>query len=270
MPTLALDGRELYYEVAGEGPPVVLVHSAIADSSLWDAQVEALAPRFRVVRYDVAGFGRSPLHPGPLSNVADLHALVEHLGLGQAAVVGNSFGARIALEYSLAHPDAVRRLVLVAGGLPSHDSSEEMQDADAEEERLFDAGDFDGAADAQVRFWVDGPARGPDAVEPGLRERFRRMILRSYELYAAAAKDGELGPAEWLDPPASARLGEVRAPTLVIVGDADVSDMFAIADRLEREIPGARQAVVTGAAHGLPLERPDELNRLLLDFLAER
>jgi pimeloyl-ACP methyl ester carboxylesterase len=270
VPTLALDGRELYYEVAGDGPPVVLVHSAIADSSLWDEQVEALAPRFRVVRYDVAGFGRSPLRPGPFSHLADLQTLVEHLGLGEAAVVGNSSGARIALEYGLAHPEIVQRLVLIAGGLPNHDSSKEMQHADAEEERLFEAGDFDGAADAQLRFWVDGPARGPDAVEPGLRERFRRMILRSYELYAKAAEEGEPGPVKWLDPPAIERLGEIRVPTLVVVGEADVSDMVAIADRLDREIPGARQALVPGAAHGLPLERPEELNRLLLDFLAER
>lgn len=269
MPSLALDGRELYYDVAGDGPAVVLVHSAIADSSLWDAQVEALAPRFRVVRYDVAGFGRSPLRSGPFSHLADLHALVEHLGVGEAAVVGNSSGARIALEYGLAQPEVVRRLVLIAGGLSDHEWSDERQHADAEEERLFEAGDFDGAAEAQVGFWIDGPARGSDAVDPALRERFRRMIVRSYELYADAAKDGAPGPTKWLDPPASGRLGEVGVPTLVVVGGADVADMFAIADRLEREIPGARQAVVPGAAHGLPLERPKELNRILLDFLSE-
>jgi pimeloyl-ACP methyl ester carboxylesterase len=158
--------------------------------------------------------------------------------------------------------------MLVAAGLPDHGWSEEMQHADGEEERLFEAGDFEGAADAQLRFWVDGPRRGPDAVDAALRERFRRMILRSYELYAAASHDGEPGPSQWLDPPASERLGEIGVPTLVIVGDEDASDMFPNADRLAAEIPDARKAVVPGAAHGLPLERPDELNRLLLDFLA--
>ena len=268
MPTLALDGRELYYEVGGAGPPVVLVHSAIADSSLWDAQVDALAPRFGVVRYDVAGFGRSPLRSGPFSHLADLHALVEHLDLGRASFIGNSMGGRIALEYALAHPEVVDRLVLVAAGLPDHDWSEEMRRADAEEEQRFEAGDFEGAAESQLRFWVDGPRRGPDAVDPGLRERFRRMILRSYELYADAAKDGE-PRGEWLDPPASGRLGELRVPTLVVVGEADASDILAIADDLERRLPDARKATVRDAAHALPLERPQELNRLLLDFLAE-
>jgi 3-oxoadipate enol-lactonase len=270
MPTLALDGRELYYEVGGVGPPVVLVHSAIADSSLWDAQVDALAPRFRVVRYDVAGFGRSPLRSGPFSHLADLHALVEHLDLGRASFVGNSMGGRIALEYAFAHPEVVDRLVLVAAGLPDHEWSEEMRRADAEEEQRFEAGDFEGAAESQLRFWVDGPGRGPDAVDAGLRERFRRMILRSYELYSGAVRDGEHPQAERLDPPASERLGELRVPTLLVVGDADASDILAIADDLERRLPDARKAIVRDAAHALPLERPEELNRLLLDFLAER
>jgi pimeloyl-ACP methyl ester carboxylesterase len=94
------------------------------------------------------------------------------------------------------------------------------------------------------------------------------MTLRSYELYAEAAKDGEPGPVEWLDPSASARLGEVGVATLVVVGAEDIGDMHDIADVLERGIPRARKVVVADAAHALPLERPDELNRLLLEFLA--
>ena len=267
MPEANLNGRELYYEVEGEGPSVVLVHSAIADHTLWDRQVEALKDRFRVLRYDVAGHGRSPLPPGPFSHLDDLAALLGLAGVAEpAALVGNSSGARIALEYTLAHPEAVEALALVGAGLPDHDWSDEMQRADEEEERLFEAGDFEGAADAQVRFWVDGPRRRPDAVDAGLRERARRMILRSYELYREAEAAGE-PKAQWLDPPASGRLGEVGVPTLVVVGDEDASDLFPNADRLEAEIPGARQAIVPGAAHLLPLEKPDELNRLLLDFL---
>jgi 3-oxoadipate enol-lactonase len=265
---VGVDGRKLFYEVTGGGPAVVLVHSTLADSSLWDAQVEALAPRFRVVRYDVAGFGQSPLRPGPFSHVADLRAVLDHVGIRPAALVGNSLGGRIVLEYALTHPDGIEALVLVAPGLPGHDWSAEMRRADEEEERLFEAGDFAGAADGQVRLWVDGPGRGPDAVDAGIRERLRELIVRSYDLYAEAAKGGEPGPDEVLDPPASDRLGEVRVPTLVVVGADDIGDMHDIADQLERGIPGARKVVVADAAHALPLERPDELNRLLLEFLA--
>lgn len=260
-------GRELHYAVSGDGPVVVLIHSAIADSSLWDAQAAALSPGFRVVRYDVAGYGRSPLRPGPFSHVRDLHELLTHVGVERAAVVGNSMGGRIALEYTLAHPEVVAALALVAPGLPGHEWTVDVQRADREEHERFDAGDFEGAAETLLRLWVDGPGRGRGSVDPALRERGRAMIVRSYELHAEAAKDGEPGPVEWLDPPASARLGEVRVPTLVVFGDEDVPDMREIADRLERGIPGARKVVVAGAAHLLPMERPDDLNRLLLEFL---
>jgi 3-oxoadipate enol-lactonase len=267
MSTLSVDGRELYYEDEGEGPAVVLVHSGIADSSLWDAQVDALSARFRVIRYDIAGFGRSRLRPGPLSHGGDLQALLEHLGIERASLVGNCFGGRISLEYTLRHPDAVEALVLVAPALRDHRWSPETQRVSDEEERLFDEGDFEGAADGQVRLWVDGPAREPEAVDDSVREHVRAMILRSYEVYAEAAKAGEPGPDEPLDPPASARLGEVRAPTLIVIGAADVPDMLEISERLERGIRGAQRIVVSDAAHALPLERPEELNRLLLDFL---
>ena len=267
MAALSIDGRDLYYEVAGDGPAVVLVHSGIADSTLWDGQVDALSERFSVIRYDIAGFGRSGLRPGPLSHRRDLHLLLGHLGIERASLVGNCFGGRISLEYTLIHPDVVAALVLVAPGLRDHRWSDGAQRVSDDEERLFDEGDFQAAADGQVRFWVDGPARGPQAVDASVREQVRAMVLRSYDVYAKAAKNGEPGPDEPLDPPASVRLGEVRAPTLIVVGDADVPDMLEISERLERGIPGARRVVVPDAAHALPLERPDELNRLLHEFL---
>jgi 3-oxoadipate enol-lactonase len=95
------------------------------------------------------------------------------------------------------------------------------------------------------------------------------MVLRSFELYRDALEQGEPGPSARLDPPALARLAEVRAPTLVVVGDADVPDILDICDRLAAGIPGARKVVFEDVAHMLPMERPDEFVRLVLDFLAE-
>jgi pimeloyl-ACP methyl ester carboxylesterase len=141
-----------------------------------------------------------------------------------------------------------------------------MQAADDEETRLFDAGDDAGAADLNVRIWADGTRR-PDEVDPDVREYTRQAVLRSYAHYRAALEHGEPGPAVRVDPPAAERLGEVQAPTLVVVGEADQPDLLAVADRLAAGIPGARKEIVAGAAHMLPLEQPDELNRLLLEFL---
>jgi 3-oxoadipate enol-lactonase len=267
VPTAAVDRRTLHYEVVGDGPAVVLIHSAISDSSLWDPQIEALRHYYRVLRYDVPGYGRSPLAPGPYSHLRDLRALLAHVGIERAALVGSSMGGRIALEFAIAHPETVEKLVLLAPGLGGHEWSAEPQRADDEETERYEAGDFDGAAESQVRIWVDGPRRRPDEVDGELRERARRMIRRSYELYAEVEKEGNPGPVEWLDPPAIARLGDVAVPTLIVVGEHEVSDMFEIAALLEAGIPGARKVIVEGTAHLLPLEQPEELERLLLDFL---
>jgi 3-oxoadipate enol-lactonase len=259
--------RPVEYELTGEGPPVVLIHSDVSDSRLWGAQVDALAPTHRVVTYDRPGYGRTPLPPGPFSQVADLRGLLDRLELERVSLVGCSGGGSVALEFALTHPDRVERLVLVAPGLAGWDWSDEMEAADEEETRLFEAGDFEGAADQQVRLWADG-RREPDQIDPGVREYTREAVLQSYRYYADAEAQGEIGPAVRLDPPAGQRLGDVRAPTLVVIGDADVPDLHAVADLLAAEIPDARREVVADAAHMLPLERPDELKRLLLAFLA--
>ena len=261
-----MEPRQVAYDVAGAGTPVVLIHSDVADARLWSAQVDALAPSHLVVTYDRPGFGRTPLPPGSFSQVADLRGLLDELALERISLVGCSGGGNVALDFAVTHPERVERLVLVAPGLAGWDWSAELQAADEEETRLFEAGDDEAAAEAQVRLWADG-TRSADEVAPSLREYTREAVLRSYAHLRAALRQGEVGPGERPDPPASDRLGDVRAPTLVVVGGADVADMHGIADLLVSAIPHARKEVVPDAAHMLPLERPDALNRLLLDFL---
>jgi pimeloyl-ACP methyl ester carboxylesterase len=228
---------------------------------MWDAQWESFARSHRVVRYDQRGFGRSPLHgSGPHSHAGELVAILEDVG--PAAIVGVSMGARAALEAAIARPDLVTALVVVGAGLPDHDWSPEMRTFDAEEEELYERRDADAYADANLRFWVDA-GRPADATEPSVRELVRDMIRRGFELQSAEPA------AEWsmLVPDVGARLGEIVVPVLVVAGEADVADIHANADRLERELPNAERAVIPGAAHLPPLERPDEFDRLVLPFL---
>ena len=248
------------YEVTGDGPTIVLVHAGIADSRMWDAQWKSFARSHRVVRYDLRGYGRSPLAPGPNSHGRDLVAVLEQVGPG--AVVGVSMGGRVALEAAVARPELVTALVLVGSAGPDHDWSEEMQAFDAEEESLYERGDGEAYADANVRFWLDA-GRPADSVEPRVRELVRAMILRNFEL-ERSAPDAQ---GEMLVPDIGTRYVEVRVPVLVVVGSDDVSDMHAIAARLERELPNAERAVVPGAAHLPPLERPAEFDRVVLPFL---
>jgi 3-oxoadipate enol-lactonase len=224
---------------------VVLLHSALGDSRLWRRQVAALGDRHDVVAPDLPGWGETPLPTEPFSLVDEV---ARHL---PAALVGNSFGGAVALRTALAHPERVARLVLVGSGLPAWDWTEEMRDYFAREEAAIDAGDLDAATEVNLEFWV----------APEHRDEVRPQQRRALELQTAH-EEPEL---VW---PEMAPLASLAMPTLVVVGDRDKADFRAIAEHLAEEIPGGELAVVEGAGHLVGVDRPAELNALLLDFLA--
>jgi pimeloyl-ACP methyl ester carboxylesterase len=256
---------ELFAEVAGEGPAVVLVHEGICDSRMWDEQWERWSQDFRLLRVDLRGFGRSPLGEGPFAHARDLIALMEEHGLAPAALVGVSLGGRVALEVAVARPELVSALVLVAPGLPGHAWSDELRAAWGEEDEAFEAGELDRAVEVSLRTWVDGPRRRPEDVDPALRARVGVMQRRAYELADGVAEDEE----ELLVEDLTQRLAEIRVPTLILVGEEDQPDMHAITERLEREIPGARRETIAATAHAPSMERPQEFDELVLPFLRE-
>jgi 3-oxoadipate enol-lactonase len=255
---------DLYREQAGDGPPVVLVHEAIADSRMWEPQWRTFPKAYRTIRYDLRGYGRSPIGPGAFSHAGDLIALLDELGLERTALVGGSMGARATLEVAVAHPERVEKLVLMDPGVPGHGWSEETQAGWAEEEAALDRGDLDAAVEVNLRMWVDGPRRSPEDVDAGVRERVREMQRRAFELQVPV---GEAAEEMLLVENLFDRVGEITAPTLVLTGEEDRDDMQAIADRLAAEIPYARRTSIAGTAHIPSLERPDEFDRLVLDFL---
>lgn len=266
-----IDGARLSYAIAGSGPAVVLVHAGICDMRMWDPQVEPLlAAGRRVVRYDLRGYGSSTLPPGRFSHVGDLRGLLDVLEIQSAAVVGVSVGGRISLELALVHPELVEALVLVGPGLREWEWSDAVRRFGEEEEALVDRGEVDAAVELNLRMWVDGPERAPSEVDPEVRERVRQMQRRAFEIdLAAFEQEPHPGPEDPLEPPASARLAEVSAPTLVLVGEKDQPDILRIADVLTDGIPGARKVEIPDTAHVPSMEKPDEFNRLLLEFLNE-
>jgi 3-oxoadipate enol-lactonase len=255
----------LYSEVAGEGPAVALVHEGICDSRMWEPQWEPWSRSYRLLRVDLRGFGRTPLEPGPFAHARDLIEAIEQQGIGRAALVGVSLGGRVALEVAVERPDLVSALVLVAPGFPGHEWSDELRAEWAEEETAFEAGDLDSAVEVSLRTWVDGPRRRPEDVDADVRRRVAEMQRRAYELALGIEEDEE----ELLVENLAGRLGEVRAPTLVVVGEEDQPDMHAISERLAREIPGARLAKISATAHVPSMERPREFDELVAPFLEE-
>jgi 3-oxoadipate enol-lactonase len=256
----------LYAEVAGEGSNVVLVHAGICDSRMWDPQWDAFPATHRTVRYDLRGFGRSPLPPQPYSHGRDLIALLEQLGIQQAILVGASLGGRVALEVAVAHPEVADALILADAALPGFAWSDELRASWAEEDAAVERGDLDAAVEVNLRTWVDGPRRPTTTVDSAVREHVRQMQRRAFELQLPVWEDAE---EELLVSDLERRLAEVRAPTLVVVGEEDVPDFQQIAAQLAREIPSAQHAVIPNAAHLPSLERPAAFNELVLRFLAQ-
>lgn len=260
--TADVNGTKLYYEVAGGGGPLVLVHAGIADGRMWDAQVDAFSAHYRTIRHDMRGFGRSPMVEGPYSHHADLRALLDALGVERASFVGCSRGGGAVLDFALENPGRVGALVLVGSAVGGFEFDEEPPEEWDELVAADEAGDLERVSELEVRMWVDGPRRSPGVVDPAVRDLVGEMNL-------IALKNEALGIGEELDPqpPAATRLSQIRAPTLVLVGEEDRPRILAAADLLEREIPNARKTVIPGTAHVPNMERPEEFNRLVLDFL---
>jgi 3-oxoadipate enol-lactonase len=241
---------------------VVLIHAGIADSRMWGPQLRSFAPRHRVIAPDLPGFGETPLEADVVDYRAFTRRALDEAGMERAALVGTSLGARIAVELALESPERVSALVLVGPGLGGHEWSEEVQAFGEEEEAALARGDLDAAVEANLRLWLAGPRRSLDAVDGEARELVAQMQRRAFE--QQGDRMWELAP---LEPPASTRLADVHAPTLVLTGDEDVGDIHEIADKLAAEIPGAERATMADAAHLPNLERPDEFDRIVLAFL---
>jgi 3-oxoadipate enol-lactonase len=268
MPVTDVNGAPLGYDDEGVDTgllPVVMLHAGIADRRMWQPLATALADRYRVVRYDLRGYGEST---PPLSSFAhhdDVVAVLDRLGLDRAALVGCSFGGSVAVDAALAHPDRVAALALFGAVVSGYQWSE-LNDVWDRVVGDIDEDDLDAVAAGEVRLWVVGPDRQPEDVDAGLlafAEEMNRRALAGEDSLSRVDVRG-------LDPPALGRLAEVAVPTLVTAGAADIAEVRRLADRIAAEVPGGRRLPdVPGAAHLLPLERPEPVAAALAGFLAE-
>ena len=250
------------YEVAGEGPPLVLGHAGITDRRMWDDQFHAFAQHYRVIRYDRRGFGDTETAAEAYSHHEDLHDLLTFLGIGQAFLVGCSQGGKTVIDFALEHPDMTGALILVASALGGFTFTGPAPAQWGDLELADEAGDAERVNELELQIRVDGPHRRPEEVDSQVRERVRRMNR------IALAKSADSGQERQLDPAAAERLGEIRAPTLIITGDLDTPRTLATAEFLAGRIPAARQVVMQGVAHLPNMERPEEFNRHVLTFLS--
>lgn len=258
-----LNGARVHYEREGAGIPLILLHAGVADHRMWGPQVDAFANHFDVIRPDLRGFGESELPPGRWSPVGDLLALIDELGLKPVHLIGCSIGGGIAIDFAIQHGERTSKLVLVGPGIGGTEFAPKYPDLFAEIDAAEAAHDFAAINTAEMHLWLDGPRRPHGYVKQPLRDLFLDMNGKNF------GADWEKSPIDGMDPPAAARLHEVTAPALVVVGDEDVPMVLDAADLLMKSVPHITKAVIHDAAHLPNLEHPEEFNRLVLDFLLE-
>lgn len=255
-----VNGTRLYYEITGTGPHVVLLHGGNLDARMWDDQVPFLAKTFSVTRYDIRPYGRSALTEKGFSSVDDLAALMDHLQIARASLVGLSLGGRIAIDFALTYPSRVDKLVLMGPGLTGYPLNQADEAVKAIITRA-QAGDAQGAMD----LWLQHPMMAPAMARPALAPRIRALAKDNAKIFTALPV-GERLP----DPRAIHRLAEIRVPTLLIVGARDVPDIHKIVKLLASRVRDARTHVIPAAGHLPNMEDPARVNRLLGEFLTEQ
>ncbi len=252
MPYAQINETQLWYDERGSGDAVVFLHAGLLDSRQWERQLETFGERYRAIAYDVRGYGRSPAPTEPYRLHEDLVALLDALGIERAALVGNSMGGQTAIDATLAAPERITALAAVGAavsGLSGPRAYSEDQGARAE--AAWMAGNYEGAADVWLEVWA------PLCTDDRLREiAYTNAAIDFDELELAG------------DPPAAGRLGELRIPTLVLLGDTEVQGIVDSCRKIAAEVDGARLELMESADHLPNLCRPDEFDRLVVGFLA--
>ena len=250
----------IHYELSGKGTTVVLIHGWAQDLTIWDDQVAALSPTYRVLRYDRRSYGRSTGHADPTADPDDLRILLDSLKISSAIVLGLSAGARTALNFAVTFPERVSALVLYGSGPPV--GFQPMPSEPTPNPRIDIAKNY--GLDS-LRKWVEGtgfhwvPPNNPD---------YHRRVDRMWARYDGRDLLDRRPPSGRVPPSRMDDLAKIRVPTLIIIGDHERALLRLVADTLARRIPNARQVVVPDAGHGIHFAQPERFNAALLEFLA--
>lgn len=253
---LDVEGSKIYYEDCGSGPEaVVLIHDGIAHSAVWDGVWPAFCKQFHTVRYDRRGYGRSPAATSWYYETDDLLALLRHLKISHAFIVGSSHGGELTIDFTLAHPKLVDGIVLVGAVVSGYGFSDQFLNRGMANREPMSKNDVAG----MIANWAnDRYLLAAD--HPAAKKQLQEILT---------ANPQDLNHPDFPRPTPDAlpRLGEIRVPTLVLVGDADIPDVHAHAGVIEAGIPNARRVIVEDSGHLMYLEKPDEFSQLVITFI---
>lgn len=262
----AINNAQIYYEIAGKGTPLVMIHAGVADRRQWNNEFAFFARNHQVIRYDMRGYGKSEPVEGEFSHMADLISLLDTLDLHEPLVLmGCSMGGGLAMDFVLTQPSRARALIMV-GSAPSGLELDVPKPAKfAEAEKAFEAGDLDLVAEIETQIWFDGTGRTPEQVNQEMRKLCYEMnhIALSHEVRELGKR---LPNTSTL---AFDRLADLNIPVLVIVGAHDTPYIRAAADYMVEKIPSVRKVIIEDAAHLPNMDQPQEFQEIVTTFLED-
>ena len=259
-----IDNAEIYYETAGEGMPLVMIHAGVADRRQWNHEFTDFAQSYQVIRYDMRGYGKSEPVDGEFSHMSDLVSLLDALEIRTPLVMmGCSMGGGLAMDFALTYPSRVKALILVGAGPSGLKLEVKTPSKFAEAEKAFEAGDLDLVAEIETQIWFDGRDRTPDQVDQAMRK-----LLWEMDRIALSNEVKQLGKRlPNTQTPAFDRLANLDMPVLVIVGAHDTPYILAAADYITENIQSARKVIIEDAAHLPNMDHPQEFQGIVKDFL---
>lgn len=253
-----LSMRGLYYEVSGnDGPWIIFSHGGFGDRRMWNQQIDKFAKEYRVLVYDHRGFGKSNVPQAEYSPVKDLADLCDLLKIDQAHIVGNSMGGILAIDFTLKHPSRVASLIVVASGPGGIPPSQEVIRMTADFKAAIEKGTH-----TVAEIMINNPMVAITSRLPSTAPLLKTMIDEN-----ASAIKMKFWPFEKMDPPAAKRLGEIKVPTLIILGEKDIKSMLDVGEITANGIKGARKEVIPGADHLPQMVDPARFNEILTEFL---
>lgn len=245
----------IFYEWAGSGPCLILIHDGMLHRELWDAQFDHFSSNYRVIRYDRRGYGASSPATEVYTHLKDLNALFGETGTEHALLVACSSGGALAIVFTLTYPQKVDGLVLVGAVVGGFSYTAHMRNRGGHL-----PGSFDSELEESLYYALEDPYEiHPDNREA--REKAQRLLM------AFPPKKNRRQDYSRPEVPAFRRLHEINVPALVLVGASDIPDVHAHAGAINAGIPESKRIVVPGSGHLVPLEQPEVFNALVSDFL---
>ncbi|HTE09534.1 MAG TPA: alpha/beta hydrolase [Chitinophagaceae bacterium] len=264
--TIRAGNLQVYYERVGKGDAILLLHAGLQDHTMWSAQVKALSSQYEVITPDLPYHGKTMGVDTVLLVQDVIRILLDSLHLQKVSVAGLSMGASAALDFIIAWPQRVNKAILISAGINGYEKQHPLDSVSLgwypRFARALEAGDTAGAAVEFTKAWAEGVYRRGDSLQAPVSKYVYSTTLRTLRVHKM-----QNWPLLQHHPPAYESLGAVRVPVLVIEGDKDLPYINVSAQYLEKNIPGAKRAVIKGVAHMLNMEKPAELNKLVLDFL---